>query len=138
MVPSSKHRRIPLFFLATFIVGESFTVTGRPLSATSGASGQQAWVFRASPVAGFSHEAWAVHAPVSERVTRLPVPQRLKPQCSVMQMHPDTKPSTALVKVAALQPWRLVTEVSASKAKRQVIQQPPNPSFKRTRLRRSA
>jgi len=77
---------------------------------------------------------------VSWYFTQLPVSQRLKPQCSVMQTHSNTKPSTALVKLARVQPWPwlLFTEVSAFKAKRQVIQQPPNPSFKRTRLRRSA
>jgi len=69
---------------------------------------------------------------------QLRVSQRLKPRCSIVQTHSNSKPSTALVKLAHVQPWRLDTEVSASKAKRQVIQQPPNPSFKRTRLRRSA
>ena len=75
---------------------------------------------------------------VSRHFTQLPVSQRLKPQCSVMEAHSSSKPSTALVKVARVQPWLLVTEVSAFKATRQVVQQPPNPSFKRTRLRRSA
>ena len=75
---------------------------------------------------------------VSRHFTQLPVSQRLKPKCSVVQMHSNTRPSTALVKLACLQPWRLATQVSPSKPKRQVIQQPPNHSFKRTRLRRSA
>ena len=79
---------------------------------------------------------------VSRQFTQLPVSQRLKPQCSVMQTHSNTKLSiiaaTALVNLARMKPWRRVTEVSASKAERPVVQQPPNPSFKRTRLRRSA
>jgi len=75
---------------------------------------------------------------VSRHFTLLPVSQRLKPQCSVVQMRSNIKPSTALVTVATVQPCRLATQVSPSKPKRQVVQQPPNPSFKRTRLRRSA
>ncbi len=59
---------------------------------------------------------------VSRHFIQLPVSQRLKPQCGVVQSRSNTKPSTALVKVAAVQPWRLVTEVSPFKPKRQVIQ----------------
>jgi len=55
-----------------------------------------------------------------------------------VQIHSNTKPSTALVQLARVQPWRLATEVSPFKPKRQVIQQPPNPSFKRTCLRQAA
>src|SRR6266568_1680648 len=43
-------------------------------------------------------------ASISMHFTQLPVSQRLKPQCSVMQTHPSTKPSTALVKVALCSP----------------------------------
>ncbi len=75
---------------------------------------------------------------VSRHFIERPVSQRLKPQCGVVKTRSNAKPFAAPVKLAALQPWRLATGVSASKAKRQVIQQPPNPSFKRTRLRRSA
>ena len=75
---------------------------------------------------------------VSRHFRRLPVSQRLKPQCSVLQMHSNTKPSTALVKLAHVQPCRLATEVSPSMPQRRVVQQPPNPSFKRTCLRQSA
>ena len=101
-----------------------------------GALCSQAWASHASKTAGFGHTGFGRSG--SQHFIQLPVSQRLKPQCSVTQTHPSTMPSTALVKVAALQPWRLGTEVSAFKAKRRVIQQPPNPSFKRTRLRRSA
>ena len=92
----------------------------------------------ASKTTAFGHAGLAVQAPVSEHLTRLPVSQRLKPQYIVMQTHSNTKSSTALIKIALVVPLRPATEVSASKAKRQVVQQPPNPSFKRTRLRRSA
>ena len=37
---------------------------------------------------------------VSRHFTLLPVSQRLKPQCSVVQMHSNTEPSTALAKLA--------------------------------------
>jgi len=107
-----------------------------------GASRSQAWAFHAREIADFGHEGLAFQAPVSECFSRLPVSQRLKPQCVVMQPHSNAKlPACAfiaLVAVALAQPWCSATQVSASKAKRCVVQQPPNPSFKRTRLRRSA
>ena len=72
---------------------------------------------------------------------RLPVSQRLKSQCVVMQTRSNTEPPVsalvALVKVAR-QFWRPATEVSEFKAKKPVLQQTPNPSFKRTGLRPAA
>jgi len=75
---------------------------------------------------------------VSRHFRQFPVSRRLNPQCSVVQPQSNTKPSTAPVKLAHAQPWRLATEVSPFEPTRQVIQQPPNPSFKRTCLRQSA
>jgi len=107
-----------------------------------GASRSQAWAFRAGEIAGFGHEGLAVQALVSEHSARLPASQCLKPQCVSMQPHSTGKLSviaiTALVKVARVKHWRPVTEVSASKAKRQVVQQTPNQSIKRTCLRHAA
>jgi len=112
------------------------------LRSRSGASLNQAWAFPATRITGFGHEVLAVQACVSEHSARLPVSQRLKPQCIVMPTHSNTKLSvlatTALVTAARVKPWRLVTEVSASTAKRQVFQQPPNQSIKRTCLRHAA
>jgi len=103
---------------------------------------KQSWAFRASKIAAFGHEILAGCAPISECLKRLPVSQRLKSQCVVMQTRSNTESPvstlSAPLKVARLQPWRPIIEVSASKAKRSVVQQTPNPSFKRTRLRRSA
>ena len=105
-------------------------------------SSRQALALHASEIVGFGHEILSVRASISEQVTRLPVSQRLKPQCVVMRVHSNTNPSVSAVvasaKVARMQPWRPATEVSISKAARPVVHQTPNPSFKRTRLRRSA
>jgi len=117
------------------------TLSAISLRSRFGASLDQAWAFPASGIAGFGHEVLAVQAPVSEHSTRLPVSPRLKPQCGVMQLHSNAKLSViaiALVNVAHVKPWRLVTEVSASMAKRQVVPQTPNHSFKRTGLRPAA
>ncbi|SRR6266568_1672826 len=112
------------------------------LQSKSGASGKRAWAFHAGKIAAFSHEILAVRAPISEHFKRLPVSQRLKSQCIVMHTRSNTEPPvstlTALVTVARLQPWRPVIEVSASRAKRSVVQQTPNHSFKRTGLRPAA
>ena len=112
------------------------------LQSKSGTSSKRVWTFHASKTAAFSHEILAVHAPISEHFKRLPASQRLKSQCVAMQAHSNTKPSvsavTALVKVARFQPWRPVKVASASKAKRPVVQQTPNHSFKRTCLRQAA
>ena len=105
-------------------------------------SGKQALALHASEIVGFGHEILAVRALVSEQVARLPVSQRLRPQCVVMQVHSNTEPHVsaivALAKVTRSQPWRPVIEVPAFKAKRPVVQQTPNPSFKRTCLRQAA
>ena len=112
------------------------------LRSRSGASLNLAWAFPEAGIAGFGHEVLAVQASVSEHSARPLVSRRLKPQCVVMSPHSNTKRSVlatiALLKVARLKPWRLVTQVSASTAKRQVVQQPPNHSFKRTCLRQAA
>jgi len=112
------------------------------LQSKPGTSGKRARAPHASKIAAFSHETLALHAPISEHFKQLSVSQRLKSQCVVMQTRSNTEPPvctlTALVKVARLQPWRPVTVASASKAKRPVVQQTPNHSFKRTRLRRAA
>jgi len=80
----------------------------------------------ASKTRAFGRAGSAVHAPVSEHFMRLPVSQRLRPQCVVMQTHSNAKFLASAVRV------------SASKAKRCAAPQPPNPSFKRTCLRQSA
>ncbi len=103
-----------------------------------GALCNQAWAYHASKTTGFGHTGFGRSSSVWRHFIQLPVSQRLKPQCSVMPMLPNTKPSVAPTKVATVQPWRLAMGVSPSKPKRQVVQQPPNPSFKRTRLWRSA
>ena len=87
-----------------------------------GASGSQAWARHASKTTGFSRTGLAVQAPLSEHFMRLPVSQRLKPKCIVMQTHSNAKLSARAVKA------------SASKAQRCVALQTPNPSFKRTGL----
>jgi len=99
--------------------------TGRPGHAKRAiplASAMQVWPFKLR-LAAF-HSASSLAA--------------LKPQCGIMQTHSKPEPSIALVTVTLVQPCRLATEVSPSVPQRQVVQQPPNPSFKRTRLRRSA
>jgi len=105
-------------------------------------SSKQALALHASQIVGFGHETLSVHMPISEHFSQHPVSQPLKSQCVVMHVHSNTNTSVgtviALAKVARMQPWRPATEVPASKAKRPVVQQTPNPSFKRTRLRRSA
>jgi len=112
------------------------------LPSKPGTSSKRAWTFHASKIAALSHEILAVHAPVSEHFMRLPVSQRLKSQCVVMRTHSNTQPPlstlSASLKVVRSQPWRPAIEVSASKAKRSVVQQTPNPSFKRTCLRQAA
>ena len=118
------------------------TMSAISLWSRSSASLNQAWAFHATGIAGFGHEVLAVQAPVSEHSARLPVSPRLEPQCGVMQPHSNTKLSVivaiALVKVTRVKSWLPVTEVSASMAKRQVVPQTPNHSFKRTGLRPAA
>jgi hypothetical protein len=105
-------------------------------------SSKQALALHASKIVGFGHETLSVHAPIYEHFKQRPGSQRLKSQCVVMHVHSNTYPSVstviALAKVTRMPPWRPATEVSARKAERPVVQQTPNPSFKRTRLRRSA
>ena len=107
----------------------------------SGAASERAWAFRASQVAGFGHEVWAFHAAISERFTWLPASQRLKPQSS-MSARFCTGPFASAAKRVCLslhtQGRRSAMCVSPSKQERLGSHQPPNPSFKRTRLRRSA
>ena len=111
------------------------------LPSKPGTSSKRAWTFHASKIAALSHEILAIHAPVSEHFMRLPVSQRLKSQCVVMKTRSNTEPpvSTLVALVAvARQPWRPATEASESKARKPVVQQTPNPSFKRTGLRPAA
>ena len=112
------------------------------LQSKSGTSGKCAWVPHASRISAFGHENLAVHTSISEHFMQLPVSQRLKSQCVVMQTRSNTEPPigalTAPIKITRLQPWRPITAVPVSKAKRPVVQQTPNHSFKRTCLRQSA
>jgi hypothetical protein len=105
-------------------------------------SSKQALALHASGIVGFDHETLSVHAPVSGYFKRRPVFRRLKSQCVVMHVHSNIYPSVstviALAKVTRIPHWRPAAEVSARKAESPVVQQTPNPSFKRTRLRRSA
>ena len=94
-----------------------------------------------SKIAAFSHETLAVHAPLFAHFKQLPVSQRLKSQCIVMPTRSNTVPPVrALVAPVKIdrQPWRPAMEVSEFKAKRSVVQQTPNHSFKRTGLRPAA
>ena len=108
------------------------------LRSRRGASLSQAWAPRAGGIAGFGHEGWAVPAPITDHLQRLPVSQRLKPQCLVMQTHLNAKLSVSafatLVAFARVQSWLPIVEVLVSKSNRRVVHQPPNPSFKRTCL----
>jgi hypothetical protein len=105
-------------------------------------SSKQALARHASEIVGFGHETLSVRAPVSGYFKRHPASRRLKSQCAVMHVHSKTNPSVstaiALAKVTRIPHWRPAAEVSARKAESPVVQQTPNPSFKRTRLRRSA
>jgi hypothetical protein len=105
-------------------------------------SSKQALALHASEIVGFGHETLSVHAPISEHFRQHPASQRLKSQCVVMQAHSNTERPvstlTASLTVARLKPCRTAARVSASKANGAAVQQTPNPSFKRTRLRRSA
>src|SRR6266568_6719088 len=95
------------------------------LQSKPGTSSKRARAPHASKIAAFSHETLAVHAPISEHFKQLPISQRLKSQCVVMQTRSNTEHPvstlTAPVKVARSQPRRSVTVVSASKAKRPVV-----------------
>ena len=168
-MPSSKRRRMPFFSPATSIVGEFVhgRRSGRPLPVTSAsgcpsrfAGGQrtaaachqspghgpahqvmQAWPFHANQVASFGHEGWAVHAPVSERLMRLPVSQRLKPQSSMPARFctsPFASSCAARLPFVGVHAQRAPLRISSSKQERVGSHQPPNPSFKRTCLRQAA
>jgi hypothetical protein len=79
---------------------------------------------------------------VSRHFTLPPVSQRLKPQFVAMHLQScliSLKHSLfPRVHVAYALSWRHAPEVSPSKREPRLFLQPPNPSFKRTRLRRSA
>jgi hypothetical protein len=96
----------------------------------------------ARKAAGFGDAGLAVQASVSEHFTPLPVSQRLKPQCVVMHLQSclvsPKHPLSRRVQVARALSSRHAPEISSSKQEPRLLLQPPNPSFKRTRLRRSA
>jgi len=91
-----------------------------------GALCSQAWACQPCKTASFGHAGLAFPASVSEHFMRLPVSQRLQPQCIVMQTHSNAKLSASTARA------------SESKAKRCIALQTPNPSFKRTCLRHAA
>jgi len=107
----------------------------------SGASSQQVWAFRANRLASFGHTGLAVHAPIFEHSMRLPVSQRLKPQSSTpvrFCSSPFASAAQHICRSLRTQGRRASSCVSPSKQECVSSQQTPNPSFKRTRLRRSA
>ena len=126
----------------------SLAVSARNLSVTSppsrpGAPRQASLVFHASKIAGTGLQAWAVRSGLgSEPCTPLSVSKQLKPQCVVMHLHScllSTKhPLSRWLRVGRALSWRHVPGISPSKREPCLFLQPPNPSFKRTRLRRSA
>jgi len=105
------------------------------------ASSQQASAFHANRVAGFDHAGLAVQAPIFEHFTRLPISQRLKPQSSMPERFctiPLFSATRRICHSLSTQGRRTSVPVSLSRQERVGSHQPPNPSFKRTRLRRSA
>ena len=89
----------------------------------------------------FGHAGLAVQAAVLRHLTRLPVSQRLKPQSSMpVRFRTNLSASVAqhVCRSFGAQGRRTAVPVSSSKQERAGSHQPPNPSFKRTRLRRSA
>ena len=101
----------------------------------------QAWVCQAGKIAGFGHAGLAVQTRISEHFMQLPVSQRLKPQSS-MPVRFCTSPFASVAqrvcRSLGSQGRHTSSRVSSSKQELVSSQQPPNPSFKRTRLRRSA
>jgi len=84
---------------------------------------------------------FSVQAPISDHFMQLPVSQRLEPQSSMPERFCTSPFSSAAQRVCrslGSQGWRASAHVSSSRRERVGSQQPPNPSFKRTRLRRSA
>jgi len=78
---------------------------------------------------------------VSRHFTLLPVSQRLKPQSSMPERFctsPFTSAGQRVYRSLGSQGRRASSRASSSKQGRVGSQQPPNHSFKRTRLRRSA
>jgi len=101
----------------------------------------QAWACHAGKIAGFGHAGMAVQARISEHFIQLPVSRRLKPQSSMPERFCTSPFASATQRVCSslgTQSRRASSRVSSSKQERVGSQQPPNPSFKRTRLRRSA
>jgi hypothetical protein len=78
---------------------------------------------------------------VSRQFTQFPVSQRLKPQSSMPERFctsPFASAAQRICRSLGSQGRCTSSRVSSSKQERVGSQQPPNPSFKRTRLRRSA
>jgi len=101
----------------------------------------QAWACHAGKIAGFGHAGLAVQARISEHFMQLPVSRRLKPQSSMPERFCTSPFASATQRVCrslGTQSRRASSRVPSSKQERIGSQQPPNPSFKRTRLRRSA
>ena len=80
-------------------------------------------------------------APTFEHFRRLPISQRLKPQSSMPErfwISPFASAAQRICRSFRTQGWRASAHAPASKQEHVGSHQPPNPSFKRTRLRRSA
>jgi len=91
--------------------------------------------------AGFGHAGLAVQAPISEHFMHLPASQPLKPQSSMHERFCTSSFASAAQQVCrslGSQGQGRSSRSSSSKQERVGSQQPPNHSFKRTRLRRSA
>jgi len=101
----------------------------------------QAWTCHTGTIAGFGHEGLAIQARISEHFMRLRVSQRLKPQSSMperFRASPFASAAPRICRSLRSQGRRTSSRVSSLKQECVGSQQPPNPSFKRTRLRRSA
>jgi len=73
--------------------------------------------------------------------TQVPVSQRLKPQSSMPERFctsPFSSAAQFICRSSSMQGQRTSSSVSPSRQEHVGSHQPPNPSFKRTRLRRSA
>ena len=101
----------------------------------------QAWACQASKTTSFSHEILPFKRRSLSTSCELPVSQRLKPQSSMPARFctsPLASARAASLPFVGAQSRRTSLRVSPSKQERVGSQQTPNPSFKRTRLRRSA
>jgi len=125
---------------ASLAVSARYSVCRQALPKVRALCGQ-ARACHASKIAGFGHAGLAVQAPNFEHFIQLPVSQRLKPQSSMPERF-CTSPFASLpqrvCRSLGSQGRHTSSRLVSSKQERVGSQQPPNPSFKRTRLRRSA